>query len=105
VWKSDLRKTAGEIAARADISSASKARLLLMFGKLTLRYTRTRCHSKFEEHVAVSPYKVVARDSSGVVIVGASLIDSEQITHIHFEKHGYWICLGKFREYFRRIGN
>ncbi len=40
-WKSDKRKTLQDIAARRDVSAASRKVLKRIFGKLVLRYTRT----------------------------------------------------------------
>ena len=42
-WKSDKARTAREIAARNDLTAASKRKLLTLFGRLRLRYTRNKC--------------------------------------------------------------
>jgi hypothetical protein len=101
-WRSDRRKTAREITSRKDIPP--NQRLLSIFGKLELRYTRARCYSTLDGHTEVGHYRVVAKNSSSVVTVGtSSLTGEEAIYHIHFEGNYYWISLGKFREYFRRV--
>ncbi len=45
------------------------------------------------------PYQVVAKDATSVAI----LIDGHEIYHINFEGRYYWVCAGKFREYFKKI--
>jgi hypothetical protein len=104
-WRSDARKTAREIAARRDISAWKKSKLRRLFGKLELRYTRTRCHARLGDFITVTRYIVVAKDSSSVAIVSFSPTSGKQIFHIHFEREQYWICLGsgRIREFFKRI--
>lgn len=102
VWKSDARKTTHEIAARRDIPPSKKLKLRRFFGKLELRYTRTRCHALLNGQATVSRYIVVAKDSSSVAVMSLNPISGNQIFHIHFEGNHYWICLGRIREYFKR---
>jgi hypothetical protein len=73
-WKSDAKKTAGEIGARCDISRKKRAKLKQMFGKLVLRYTRTHCSTRFERHTTVMRYRVVAKDACSVATVSANQI-------------------------------
>ena len=104
-WQSDARKTRREIRCRTDISEKSRKILLPMFGKLRLRYTRTRVYVDFEGLKFAERYWVIAKDSVSVVIQGdmPSIMTGSILQHIHFEGKYYSICLGKFREYFRRI--
>ena len=104
-WRSDARKTFREIAARRDIPASKKSKLRRLFGKLKLRYTRTRCHARLGNFVMVTRYTVVAKDSFSVAVVSANSIAGKQISHIHFEGDYYWICLGsgRMREFFKRI--
>jgi hypothetical protein len=111
-WRSDKRRTTREILARRDIPGGKRRTTLLnVFGKLTLRYTRTRCYSTFDGSTDVRPLKVVAKDASSVVVIGSGpLGDQDVIYHIHFEGPErsptppyYWVSLGGFREYFRRV--
>lgn len=104
-WKSDGRKTAEEIAARRDIPANKKQTLQKIFGKLEIRYTATQCYSQFGDHVSVSRYQVVAKDSSSVALVVLNPVAGKQIVHIHFEGNRYWITLGsgRMREWFKRI--
>ena len=102
-WKSDARKTAREIDARADIPLSKKSRLKKLMGKLELRYTRNRCYAKLGGHITLMRFSVVARDESSVAIVTVGPILGRQIVHIHFEDEYYWVCLGNIREYFRQV--
>lgn len=102
-WRSDSRKTCRDIAARRNVRASKK--LLGLFGKMELRYTRTHCRLKLGAYTTVSPYKVVARDPSSVAIVSQNPVAGKQIHHIHFEGQHYWIYLGSsgLREFFKRI--
>ncbi len=104
-WRSDARKTSREIAARRDIPASKKSKLRRLFGKLELRYRRTRCHARLGDVVTVTRYTVVAKDSFSVAVVSVNPIAGKQISQIHFEGDYYWICLGsgRVREFFKRI--
>lgn len=103
-WRSDARRTAREIAARRDIAASKKAQLTQLFGKLVLRYTRTRCYATLDGRTEISRYVVVAKDQSSAAVVLMDPLTREQtITHVHFENRRYWISLGPFREYFRKV--
>jgi len=102
-WKSDSRRTRREIAARKDIRGSKRAKLASLFGKLELRYTRTHCYTKLGDYRTTMRYTVVAKDSSSVATVSENRLGGKQIFHIHFEGDGYWISLGRIREYFKRV--
>jgi len=104
-WKSDSRRTGREIGARRDIRGSKKVKLASLFGKLELRYTRTHCYTKLGDYRTVTRYTVVAKDSSSVATVSENRLAGKRIFHIHFEDDHYWICLGRIREYFRRVAN
>lgn len=96
-WKSDVRMTMRDIRNRRDIKHYDKVKTL--FGKTTVRYTRMRIYVNSEDYKSVEPYQVVAKDATSVAI----LVDGYEIYHINFEGKYYWICLGKFRDYYRKI--
>jgi len=104
-WRSDRRRTARDISARSDIPKSKKAKLIAIFGHLTLRYTATRCYSTFRGDAESCVYKVVAKNADGALVVRPS--DSPRgdalLQHVRFEGRHYWVSLGSFREYFRRI--
>jgi hypothetical protein len=112
-WRSDKRRTAREIRARRDIPAGKRrTQLVSIFGKLTLRYTRSKCYTEFNGTKEVRPLRIVAKDSGGVVVLGTTpLSNQDLIYHIRFEAPSgpsdkpqyYWISLGQFREYFRRL--
>ena len=104
-WRSDKRKTSTEMASRRNVNSAKYKKLISLFGKLELRYTRSHCYSRFETHKSVSWYKVLGKDDDSVVILSVSPTAGKQIVHIHFEGSRYWVYLGSSgnREFFRRI--
>lgn len=100
-WKSDAIRTALEIAARRDIAAPTKVRNL--FGKLELRYTQTHCHARFGGETWISRYRVIGKDATSAAILTSSPTFGPRIFHIHFEGDHYWICLGRIREFFKRI--
>lgn len=109
-WKSDRRLTAKDIAARRDIPTAKVARLARIFGHLTLRYTPTRCYSQFHEGKDVRSYRVLAKTADSVVVRSRALAPETftSVYHLRFTEVGpspsvYWISLGAFREFFRRV--
>jgi hypothetical protein len=105
-WRSDATKTAIEIAARRDITTAKKKKLRRFFGQLELRYTRTHCYSFLNGKVSVNRYRVVAKDSSSVAVIASLPIVGDRIFHIHFESgRRYWVLLGSGRmsEFFKRV--
>ena len=102
IWKSDAQKTAREITARGDLPDSKKRKLRSLFGKLELRYTRTRSYAKYGGEITISRYTVVAKDSSSIAIVNSNSISKGQIFLIHFEDNLYWISLGRIREFFKR---
>jgi hypothetical protein len=106
VWRSDAKRTGRELAARRDIPGRNKKGLRRLFGKLELRYTRTRCYATLNGHTESSSYRVVAKDSSSVAIVSYDwLLDAEVISHLHFDGSHVWVAVGTglFREFFKRV--
>ena len=104
-WKSDGPRTARDIEARSDLDPRHKQTLIGMFGQLELRYTPTRCYASLGETVTVSRYTVVGRNSDEVLVVSHDETGTrgDGLQHIHFEGDRYWISLGPFREFFRRV--
>ncbi len=106
-WQSDLRKTSQEARDRCRIPPARRKKFKLLFGKLRIRFTRTRIYSEFEGEKLVTRYRVAAKDARSAAILAPGLLDpdEQEICHIHFEGKYYWIwpALAKFPEYFRKI--
>ena len=106
-WQSDLRKTSQDARDRCGIPAAKRKKFKLLFGRLRVRFTRTRIYSECEGRKSVTPYRVAAKDAHSVAILAPGLLDpdEQEIYHIHFEGRYYWIrlALANFPEYFRRI--
>ena len=111
-WQSDKRRTKREILARRDIRPGKgRTALVNLFGKLTLRYTRTRCYSTLDGSTDAAPLRIVAKDADSVVVIGTAPVSGDAlIYHVHFEGPTgsrkppyYWVSIGGFREYFRRV--
>ncbi len=104
-WRSDAKRTRKDIAARRDIPTSRRKKLDALFGKLELRYTRTKCYARLRTYTSVNRYTVLAKDISSVALLTNDPSAGEQIHHIHFENQYYWIYLGsgKVREFFKRV--
>jgi hypothetical protein len=104
-WKSDRRRTARDINARTDFTPRHKKLLIAMFGRLVLRYTPTRCYATLDETTTVSRYTVVGKNADEALLVSHDETGTlgDGLQHIRFEADFYWISLGPFREFFRRI--
>ena len=107
-WVSDRRRTIGDLEKRRRLSVKSRNAMKAIFGKLRLRYTRSLCYSTLDGNTDALPYRVLAKNSEGTVVMGRSLPEwltpEEQIQHVRFvSKDLYWVCLGGIHEYFRRV--
>src|SRR5687767_5714664 len=109
-WRSDRRRTERDVTARRDIPAKARRGFLPIFGHLTLRYTRTRCYAEYQGDKDSWSYRVLGKSADSVVIEGTSGDGYPEgfLRQLHFESLGpkprfYWICLGNFREFFRRI--
>jgi hypothetical protein len=103
-WKSDRRKTMAEWNWPKGYPTQKRKKVAAMFGKLTIRYTRTRIYSEFEDLRESDSYQVVAADSDSVAIVcWSSLLKENRIWHLHFEGDFFWIAIGPCREWFKRV--
>ena len=104
-WKSDLRRTAREARARHLVPEEKIKNFKRLFGKLPLRFTRTRIYRDFEGEKSVLPYRMVAKDAYSVAILAPGLFEEEEIWHIHFDGpyHWVWPNMARFPEYFKRV--
>ena len=47
---------------------------------------------------------MVAKDADSVVVrYYDDLLERDRLLHLVFEGRYYWICLGRFREFFKRV--
>jgi hypothetical protein len=52
-----------------------------------------------------TPYRVMARDAASTVVEWFDeTAGSNRLTQINFEDNRYWVSMGRFREWFRRVG-
>lgn len=113
-WRSNKRRTVQEIRARRDIRAGKgRTNLEKLFGRMTVRYTRSRYYIHLNGVSWSETFRVVAKNSESVVVVGgkSSITGEDYISHIHFEElaghpeqpMSYWLVCEGFREYFRRV--
>lgn len=106
-WQSDRRRTFRHWKPTPRCRPVALRRLKEMFGKLVVRWTRTRCYAELDEYRSFERYEVVARDSRSVVVrMWDELYQEDQLQQIHFvDDEYYWIAVSTgLNEYFRRIG-
>ncbi len=111
-WKSNTRRTMREIRNHRHIPEEDHKKLRSLFGKLQIRYTKTRAYiTDVDGSKSVEPYTVVAKDLTSVAILAPDVFDEEEqeIAHIHFDGDYYWVLMPEWsntacvREYFRRV--
>jgi len=104
-WKSDRHRTLREIRPCDDLSPRAQSLYDRVFGKLILKYTQTTFTASGIGDAERTKYRVIASDSESVVIQFAdALTESSILRQIHFDgPDRYWIALGRFREWFRRL--
>ncbi len=102
-WKSDRRRTLADWKWAPRTNPKKKKFVASLFGHLKLRYTRRYVYSDYQGTKSRERYEVLGSDSHSVAIsVRRSLMDEPRIYHVTFEDNGYWIPLGRGREWFRR---
>jgi hypothetical protein len=105
-WRSDARRTTKEIDAWNDIPAQRKKKLKKLFGKLQLRFTRTRCYMTLDGSTDSRRFEVLAKDDATVAILSEDMLGGNPtIVHIHFEDEYFWINIGngRLREFFKRL--
>ena len=104
-WKSDKRKSLRELRARGDVTPEFLEFFARVSGKLTIHYrAKTKVVSGMGEP-ARSRYEVVGSDDDSVVLRSYNdFTQSHELSHIFFDgDDAYWVPIGKYREWFRRI--
>jgi len=103
-WKSDRRRTFRNWKWSSTATPKRIRFLKSLFGKLIIRWTRTRYYAELDGYRSVEKYDVVARDDDSVVIRARDWTGEQKLTQIHFEgEDWYWVPAGVFQEWFRRI--
>ncbi len=102
-WKSDRRRTMAEWKWPPRTSIKKKRFATSLFGHLKLRYTPRFVYSDYKGMKSREPYEVLGSDSFSVAIATGEPVTGEvRIYQMNFEDGGYWISLGRQREWFRR---
>lgn len=102
-WKSDRRRTMAEWKWPPRTSARKKKFVASLFGHLKLRYTQRFLYSDYKGTKSREPYEILGSDSSSVAIaVDSALYEETRIYQMNFADGGYWISLGRQREWFRR---
>ena len=122
-WKSDKRLTLECCHRYHRMTGAKKRRFASLFGKLVLRYTRSRLHHALRGTEWTAKYDVVAADSDSIVVrvhsddlwrkalpITADIVKQmakPRLQHLQFRRRNgrqyYWIGCGMFCEWFRRL--
>lgn len=83
-----------------------RRKLLAIFGKLRVTYTRTSIRGRLRDYRFTQPYQLLASDSDTAAIRyhDTQFTGEWRIRHIHFVRPDrYWIAVGRNREWFWRI--
>lgn len=106
-WQSDRRRTIRGVKWRRNSTVVGRRKFAALFGRLIVRYTRTKIYSGFEgESLESKPYQILATDSDSVAYLHyVDWLDEMRVQYIRFEAvDKYWIIdsIGT-KEWFRRI--
>jgi len=101
-WISDKEKTLKYFRFKPNITPKQRSQIENMFGKLKIEFRKNEVCTEFEGRTAIEPYSVIAIDNNSVVISGKDF-NGQKLTHIHFEKDGYYVQSGYIIEFFKRV--
>jgi hypothetical protein len=107
-WQSDADRTIDEIRARRPVDQEQEAALRKIFGKLRVTYTETSYTTDLDGVKETTPYEVLGRDRTSVVIRD---LETRPLTPTEFDviffdgPDSYWVYakLGGIQEYFKRV--
>lgn len=107
-WKSDRRKTFLHYKPPANVTEEKVRKFKSLFGKLIIRWGKSKCSTDLNGYKESHPYEVVAADMTSVVIrYEHFLLGPGCLMQIHFDIEGdyYWIALdgGNLCEWFRKV--
>jgi hypothetical protein len=103
IWRSDRERTTAYWKYKKEVAEEVRERFENMFGKLTLRFTKSHIHSEFDGTRDVIPYSVVAQDATSVVIKWHERKGSF-LQQIHFDGASYYVVSGYNIEFYKRVG-
>jgi hypothetical protein len=101
-WRSDRERTIALWKYQKEITPETKERFEKIFGKFTLRFTKTHIYTEFEDMKNIVPYSVIASDSSSVIIAWHEEKE-KSLQHIHFEGEIYYVISGYNIEFYKRV--
>jgi hypothetical protein len=106
-WRSDRKRTVAQWVYPKRLAAARRKSFEAIFGKMQVRYTRSRHTSKFEGRTWTAPYRVLW-SREGPVFPQIALLfkgpDGETLQHIYFDSpNSYYIHAGKCIEFFTRV--
>ena len=102
-WRSDRKRTIEAWRGYPPGSPKFQKILRRDLGKLSLRYTKSRCFSDFEGMRSSERYRVVWTGKDSLFVVSCSG-PQEAGQHIHFSSPTqYWVHVGKYWEYFTKV--
>jgi hypothetical protein len=104
-WRSDKERTLQHWRYLKEPSPETRQRFENIWGRLTIRFTRTRIQSEYDGEKKSTPYSVVGSDHHTVVI---ALHEDEgtSFQQLHFEDDAYYVVVGGYNfEFFMRAGD
>ena len=105
-WRSDRRRTFEQWKPRPGVKPQRVRRFKSIFGKLVIRWGRTKCYTEQEGHRDSQPYEIVATDENSVIVRSEdAAFGGEMLLQIYFvgKDHYYVSTRWGMIEWFRRV--
>jgi len=106
-WRSDRKRTISQWVWPKRLAGRRRKEFEAIFGKMQVRYTKSRHYSKFDGRTWSSPYRVLW-SREGPIFPQLVLLfkgkDGETAQHIFFDSpNSFYIQGGKCAEFFKRV--
>jgi len=106
-WRSDRKRTVSQWVYPKRLAERRRKEFEAIFGKMQVRYTKTRHVSKFKGRTWISPYRILWSREGPVfpqIIIVFKTKEGETAQHIFFDSpNSFYIQGGKCAEFFKRV--
>jgi hypothetical protein len=106
-WRSDRRRTLAQWVYPKRLAAERRATFEAIFGRLLVKFTRSRHSTIYDGHEKSVPYRVIWSQEGPtfpqlVVVYGRG--KNERAQHIFFDSpNSYYVQGGKCAEFFKRV--
>src|SRR5262245_34956918 len=106
-WRSDRKRTTAQWVFPKRLAAARRRQFEAIFGKMVVRYTRTRHISRYNARTWSSPYRVLWSQEGPIfpqLVLLFKSKEGETVHHIFFDSpNSYYIQGGRCAEFFKRV--